>query len=197
MDPRDVKALLRAVRDGGVTPEDAAERLKSLPYEDLGFAKVDHHRALRRGFPEVVFGAGKTPEQIVAIAEKIAGRGQNLLITRTVSAVHVLLAARHPTARWHDAARSVSIVISPPPALPGRVAVVCAALAVLAPVLLYVKTVLQPSPWTVIAAAAVFAPAYAIASWRHVLEAPTRAALLATLARWRGVVPAPLPQEPA
>jgi hypothetical protein len=81
--------------------------------------------------------------------------------------------------------------------LPGRVAVVCAALAVLAPVLLYVKTVLQPSPWTVIAAAAVFAPAYAIASWRHVLEAPTRAALLGTLARWRGVVPAPLPQEPA
>jgi O-antigen/teichoic acid export membrane protein len=81
--------------------------------------------------------------------------------------------------------------------LPGRVAAVCAALAILAPVLLYVKTVLKPSPWTVIAAAAVFAPAYAIASWRHVLEAPTRAALRGTLARWRGVVPAPLPQEPA
>jgi len=126
MDPRDVMALLAAVRDGRVTPEEAAERLKSLPYEDLGFAKVDHHRALRRGFPEVVFGAGKTPEQIVAIAEKIAGRGQNLLVTRTVAEVHVLLAARHPTARWHEAARSVSIVISPPPALPGRIAVVCA-----------------------------------------------------------------------
>ena len=68
MDPRDLGALLRAVRDGRTTPDEAAERLKSLPYEDLGFAKVDHHRALRRGFAEVVFGAGKSPEQILGIA---------------------------------------------------------------------------------------------------------------------------------
>jgi hypothetical protein len=126
MNPREVDALLKAVRDGRVSPEQAAERLKSLPYEDLGFAKVDHHRALRRGFPEVVFGAGKSPEQIVAIAEKIAGRGQNLLITRSTPEVHQLLAARHLSARWHEAARCVSIVSAPPPPLPGRVAVVCA-----------------------------------------------------------------------
>jgi len=126
MHPRDVDALLKAVRDGSVSPEQAAERLKSLPYEDLGFAKVDHHRALRRGFPEVVFGAGKTPEQILAIAEKIAGRGQNLLVTRTTADVYRLLAARHPTVRWHEEARSVSIVSSPPAPLPGRVAIVCA-----------------------------------------------------------------------
>jgi hypothetical protein len=126
MNPREVDALLKAVRDGRVSPEQAAERLKSLPYEDLGFAKVDHHRALRRGFPEVVFGAGKSPEQIVAIAEKIAGRGQNLLITRSTPEVHALLAARHPSARWHEAARCVSIVSAPAPPLPGRVAVVCA-----------------------------------------------------------------------
>src|SRR6185503_9608752 len=126
MHPRDVDALLKAVRDGRLSPEQAAERLKSLPYEDLGFAKVDHHRALRRGFPEVVFGAGKTPEQILAIAEKIAGRDQNLLVTRTTAEVYRLLAARHPTARWHEDARSVGIVSSPPPALPGRVAIVCA-----------------------------------------------------------------------
>src|SRR6185503_17113379 len=93
MHPRDVDALLKAVRDGRLSPEQAAERLKSLPYEDLGFAKVDHHRALRRGFPEVVFGAGKTPEQILAIAEKIAGRGQNLLVTRTTAEVYRLPAA--------------------------------------------------------------------------------------------------------
>ena len=92
MHPRDLDALLKAVRDGRLSPEQAAERLKSLPYEDLGFAKVDHHRALRRGFPEVIFGAGKTPEQILAIAEKIAGRGQNLLVTRTTAEVYRLLA---------------------------------------------------------------------------------------------------------
>jgi NCAIR mutase (PurE)-related protein len=126
MDPRDLSTLMKAVRDGSVTPEQAAERLKSLPYEDLGFAKVDHHRALRRGFPEVVFGAGKTPEQILAIADKIAGRGQNLLVTRTTAEVHGLLEARLPAARWHEAARSVSILASPPTPLPGRVAVVCA-----------------------------------------------------------------------
>ena len=126
MDPREVNALLKAVRDGRVSPEQAAERLKSLPYEDLGFAKVDHHRALRRGFPEVVFGAGKSPEQILAIAEKIAGRGQNLLITRSTPEVHALLAARHASARWHEAARAISVVNAPPVSLPGRVAIVCA-----------------------------------------------------------------------
>jgi hypothetical protein len=126
MHPKDLGELLKAVRDGRVSPEQAAERLKSLPYEDLGFAKVDHHRALRRGFPEVLFGAGKSPEQILAIAEKIADRGQNLLVTRTSAEVHTLLAARHPAARWHEAARAVSIVAAPAASLPGRVAVVCA-----------------------------------------------------------------------
>ena len=126
MDPREVDALLRAVRDGRVTPEQAAERLRSLPYEDLGFAKVDHHRALRRGYPEVVFGSGKSPDQILAIAEKIVSRGQNLLVTRTTPEVHRLLASRLSEARWHEAARIVSVVASPPAKLPGHVAVVCA-----------------------------------------------------------------------
>ena len=67
MNPGDLHDLLRGVKAGVVSPEDAAERLRALPFEDLGFAKLDHHRALRRGFPEVVYGAGKTPAQIVAI----------------------------------------------------------------------------------------------------------------------------------
>jgi NCAIR mutase (PurE)-related protein len=74
MDPRELEGLLLGVREGRVTPQEAFERLKALPYEDLGFAKVDHHRALRRGFPEAVFGAGKTPEQIAAIVDRIAAR---------------------------------------------------------------------------------------------------------------------------
>lgn len=126
MDPKDLHALLDAVRDGRVTPDEAAERLRTLPYEDLGFAKVDHHRALRRGFPEAVFGAGKTPEQIEAIVSRIAGRGQNVLVTRTVAEVHRLVAARYPAARFHEAARCLTVEVAPPGPLPGRVAVLAA-----------------------------------------------------------------------
>jgi NCAIR mutase (PurE)-related protein len=126
MDPKDLRELLQKVRDGALSPESAAERLKSLPYEDLGFAKVDHHRALRRGFPEAIFGAGKTPEQIAAIADRIAGRGQNVLVTRTTEAAHRAVAASWPAARFHDSARCVTLELTPPTVLPGRVAVVCA-----------------------------------------------------------------------
>ncbi|HEY7513406.1 MAG TPA: nickel pincer cofactor biosynthesis protein LarB [Vicinamibacteria bacterium] len=126
MDPKDLHALLDAVRDGRVTPDEAAERLRTLPYEDLGFAKVDHHRALRRGFPEAVFGAGKTPEQIEAIVVRIAARGQNVLVTRTVAEVHRRVAARYPAARFHEAARCLTVEVAPPAPLPGRVAVLAA-----------------------------------------------------------------------
>jgi len=83
MDPRELQRLLQDVKAGRVEPEEAIERLKTLPFEDLGAAKVDHHRALRRGFPEVVYGAGKTTDQVVAIVERIASHGQNALVTRT------------------------------------------------------------------------------------------------------------------
>lgn len=118
--------LLQQVREGSVSPGDAAERLKTLPYEDLGFAKVDHHRALRRGFPEAIFGAGKTPDQILAIALRIAARGQNVIVTRTTADVHERLAEATSGARWHEAARCVTIEVSPTEPLPGRIAVVCA-----------------------------------------------------------------------
>jgi NCAIR mutase (PurE)-related protein len=126
VDPRDLEALLQQVRDGALTPRAAAERLKTLPYEDLGFAKVDHHRALRRGFPEAVFGAGKTPQQIAAIVDRIVTRGQSVLVTRTGSDVHELVKSRHAGAVYHAAARLIGVVVRAPDALPGRVAVVCA-----------------------------------------------------------------------
>lgn len=126
MDPRDLHDLLLAVREGRVTPEEAVESLRTLPYEDLGFARVDHHRALRRGFPEVVYGGGKTPEQVAAIVERIAGRGQNVLVTRAAPDVHRQVAALRPEARYHEAARCLTVAVRPPPALAGRVAVVCA-----------------------------------------------------------------------
>jgi NCAIR mutase (PurE)-related protein len=126
VNPKDVTELLLGVRDGSVSPEDAAERLKTLPYEDLGFAKVDHHRALRRGFAEAIFGAGKTPDQIVAIVERIAGRGQNVIVTRTSADVQARIAARMAGTHWHEAARCVTVTTAAPEPLPGRVAVVCA-----------------------------------------------------------------------
>src|SRR6186997_2707230 len=104
MDPLDLKRLLDDVAERRVSAEEAARRLATLPYEDLGFAKIDHHRALRRGFPEVVYGGGKTPEQICAIVERIAQRGQNVLVTRTSDDVYRRVAAQRSEARFHAAA---------------------------------------------------------------------------------------------
>jgi NCAIR mutase (PurE)-related protein len=126
MDPRELDGLLQAVREGRVTPQAAADRLRTLPYEDLGFARLDHHRALRRGFPEVVFGAGKTDEQVLAIMASLAGRGQNVLVTRTTAEVHRRVAERFPAARFHDPARCITLTAAPADPLPGRVAVLCA-----------------------------------------------------------------------
>jgi NCAIR mutase (PurE)-related protein len=126
MDPRTLKELLEKVKEGVLSPEEAASRLATLPYEDLGFAKIDHHRALRRGFPETVFGGGKTPEQIATIVERIAARGQRVLVTRTNAAVHEKVAAVRPDARFHEAARCLTVETVPARALPGRIAV-CAA----------------------------------------------------------------------
>ena len=86
MDRTQLKSLLEQVRSGDVEIDLALDRLKHMPFEDLGFAKVDHHRALRHGMPEVVFGKGKTPEQIAAIAEQLLERAPNVLITRADAA---------------------------------------------------------------------------------------------------------------
>ncbi len=82
MKAEDVRALLQAVADGQTSPETAAQSLVHLPFEDLGFARVDHHRHLRTGLPEVVFGPGKTPEQISEIVASIRRTGQTALVTR-------------------------------------------------------------------------------------------------------------------
>ena len=82
MTPERLRALLGEVASGALPPEEAERRLAWTPVEDLGFARVDHHRTLRHGFPEVVFGAGKTPEQLVALARRISERGDGFLATR-------------------------------------------------------------------------------------------------------------------
>ena len=83
MSQHDIYSILEAVRDGGLTPAEAMTRLKLEPFQDLGYAKVDHHRELRQGVAEVIYGAGKTPAQIIGIAEAMLRRGQKtILITR-------------------------------------------------------------------------------------------------------------------
>jgi NCAIR mutase (PurE)-related protein len=103
--------LLDAVRDGRLDPAAAERRALDLvspePAEDLGFARIDHHRAERQGFPEVVFGQGKTPDQVARIAEAIAGRGHSLLVTRTDETTHAAVARRVPDARFHPQARII------------------------------------------------------------------------------------------
>ncbi len=74
--------MLRQVRRGRMSVEDAVDRLRSLPYEDLGYAKIDHHRALRQGFPEVVLARGKAPAQVVGVVRRMLTRGHNVLVTR-------------------------------------------------------------------------------------------------------------------
>jgi NCAIR mutase (PurE)-related protein len=82
MDQEQIRTLLEQVSRGEVEPDAALSRLKHMPFEDLGYAKVDHHRALRHGMPEVIFAQGKTPEQVTGIAMKVLEHCSNLLITR-------------------------------------------------------------------------------------------------------------------
>src|ERR1700694_3299392 len=92
MNPAELHTLLAALARGEIDTADAhqqvLEMVRARPFEDLGFARVDHHRAARQGFPEVVLGLGKTPAQIAAIAAEIAGRGSTLLVTRASDAAY-------------------------------------------------------------------------------------------------------------
>lgn len=121
-----LKELLESVAAGTISVDQAQERLRALPFEDLGFAKVDHHRTLRKGYPETVFGAGKTPEQIVAIVGRMRDQGHNVLVTRCdPEAVRAVLDA-YPDVTHHEMARALTLTLEPPPRPPGYVAVVCA-----------------------------------------------------------------------
>ena len=82
LSPDEITKMLRQVRQGKLSVEDAVERLRTLPYEDLGYAKIDHHRSLRQGFPEVVFARGKAPEQVEGIVRGMLANQHNILITR-------------------------------------------------------------------------------------------------------------------
>ena len=112
----DVTAILAAVRTGALGPEEAERQLRVLiqgeTTENLGFARVDHHRAHRQGFPEVIFGQGKTPAQVASISEAIVRRGHSLLVTRTDALTFAAVRGVVPDARFHEQARIIERRVS-------------------------------------------------------------------------------------
>jgi len=118
--------ILAAVERGTLTPEAAANRLKSLPFEDLGHSRVDHHRSLRTGLPEVIYAAGKTPTQTAAIFQSLTASGVDVLATRVDPITAETLLAHHPSATHNPTARTVALRQSPQAPTQGTIAVVCA-----------------------------------------------------------------------
>lgn len=126
MDKQQLHKLLEDVRAGSVDVDRAMERLRHLPFEDLGFAKVDHHRALRCGMPEVVFGKGKTATQIVEIASRLLERSQNVLVTRAEPDAAEALKTRYPEAEYFPLSKCLRVWRDRTIHGKGRLAVVCA-----------------------------------------------------------------------
>lgn len=118
--------LLEAFRAGTISREKVLRAFQAAPVADLGFAQVDTHRALRKNFPEVIFGAGKTPEQVVKIAAKILKHSQQLLVTRITTEHARALRRQFKNAIHHSSARCVTIERKPLPKRAGFIAVVCA-----------------------------------------------------------------------
>jgi len=123
---REAIQLLEKFRAGGVGRDRVLRAFQAAPVADLGFAQVDTHRALRKGFPEVIFGGGKTPAQVVAIAARILASESQVLITRITGAHARALCKKFKRAVHHETARCVTIEKSPAPKRPGTIGVICA-----------------------------------------------------------------------
>ena len=126
MNREQLLTLLNQVRAGEMTPERALDHLRHLPYEDLGFARTDNHRALRQGFPEVIFCEGKTVAQVGAIASRLLERHGTLLATRATPEMFEAIKATEPGARYHPLSRTIVVKIARPALSVGRVLVLSA-----------------------------------------------------------------------
>ena len=104
-----IAKLLREVRRGRVGVDEALDQLRSMPYEDLGYAKIDHHRPLRQGMPEVIFGRGKTPEQVEHLVERMLPHGHNILVTRGDAVMFERVRKLDRRARFHAASGAIGI----------------------------------------------------------------------------------------
>jgi pyridinium-3,5-biscarboxylic acid mononucleotide synthase len=102
-----IRKLFEQVRAGKISPDNAVQRLRHLPFEDLGFAKVDHHRALRAGMPEVIFGQGKTPAQLAQIFFRLSKHGGNVLATRASEKQFAAVKKKVRGLKYHEPARAI------------------------------------------------------------------------------------------
>jgi len=109
MDSKALRKLFAEVRKRHISPDEAVERLRHMPFEDLGFAKVDHHRSLRQGVPEVIFAQGKTPNQVAAIFTRLALHGGNVLATRATEEQYAAVAESLPQAQYRPLARAITL----------------------------------------------------------------------------------------
>lgn len=118
--------ILNRVFEKKLTPEKALHLLKDYPYKDLDFAKIDHHRELRRGFPEIVYGGGKTEEQITRIAQEILKKGSNLLVTKVEPSVYKKIKKKIPDVRYNTMGKTVYLKKQPPPPGKGKIVIITA-----------------------------------------------------------------------
>ena len=126
MDSQQLQQLLEQVRDGQTAVGDALHELKMLPFEDLGYAKVDHHRAVRHGMPEVIFGKGKTPDQVAGIADALLKKSSNLLLTRATPEMAERVGALAPETEHFPASGVVRVWRDRSLRGKGKIAVLCA-----------------------------------------------------------------------
>src|SRR5579864_1122425 len=126
MDQDQLRSLLEQVRTGAVEVDAAVDRMRHLPFEDLGWAKLDHHRALRHGLTEVIFGKGKTPEQVAGIAARLLDKSPNLLITRADASIAAGLKAHFPEAEYFPLSGAIRVWRDRTMRGKGKLAVVCA-----------------------------------------------------------------------
>jgi NCAIR mutase (PurE)-related protein len=126
MAPERLRELLVALQAGKVTADEAMKRLTHLPYEELEFAKIDHHRALRTGMPEVIYGEGKTDAQVVEIFARMAASGGDVLATRVSPAAAAGVLGKFPAASHHAVARTVALRQVERAPRPGLLAILCA-----------------------------------------------------------------------
>ena len=109
MNERDIEEILKSHQAGNLSTTEATEGIKNLSYENIGYARVDHARHARQGFPEVIFGQGKTKEQIIGIFEKLIARSPNVLITRTSAEVFGEIRNVFTEAEWHESAKVIRV----------------------------------------------------------------------------------------
>jgi pyridinium-3,5-biscarboxylic acid mononucleotide synthase len=113
MNPRKLEDLLKRVKLGKTSIDQAIAQLKSLPFEDLGYARVDHHRSLRKGFPEVIWGEGKSSNQILSIIKEMKSKGQNVLVTRLDGKKAKHIQKAFPKGRYYASSKVFTYVIHP------------------------------------------------------------------------------------